>query len=41
MRENALRDLASRAAADPGFLQQGRKDLEDTLTKHGSVERCG
>ena len=35
MRENVLRDLASRAVADPGFLQQSRKDLEGTLTKHG------
>lgn len=35
MRENVLRNLASRAAADPGFLQQARKDLEGTLTKHG------
>jgi hypothetical protein len=35
MRDNVLRDLASRAAADPGFLRQARKDLEGTLTKHG------
>jgi len=35
MRDNVLRDLASRAAADPGFLRQARKDLEGVLTKHG------
>jgi hypothetical protein len=35
MRENVLRDLASRAAADPSFLRQARNDLEGTLTRHG------
>lgn len=35
MRENVLRDLASRAAAEPSFLRQARNDLEGTLTKHG------
>jgi hypothetical protein len=35
MRVNVLRDLASRAAADSGFLQQARQDLQGTLTRHG------
>lgn len=35
MRENVLRDLASRAAKDPAFLRQARKDLEGTLARHG------
>ena len=35
MRKNVLKDLASRAAADPGFLRQARNDLEGTLTKYG------
>jgi hypothetical protein len=35
MRENVLRDLASRAAKDPGFLRQARQDLEGTLVRHG------
>jgi hypothetical protein len=35
VRENLLRDLASRAAKDPAFLRQARKDLEDTLARHG------
>jgi hypothetical protein len=34
MREDVLRDLASRAAVDPRFLRQARKDLKGTLTKH-------
>jgi hypothetical protein len=35
VRENVLRDLASRAATDAEFLRQARKDLEDTLARHG------
>lgn len=35
MRENVLRDLASRATADPNFLRKARKDLEGTLTQQG------
>lgn len=35
MRENVLRDLASRAAKDPEFLSRARKDLESTLAQYG------
>lgn len=35
MRENVLRNLASRAATNPDFLQQARNDLEGTLARHG------
>jgi hypothetical protein len=35
LRENVLRDLASRAANDPEFLMRVRKDLESTLAQHG------
>ena len=35
MREKVLRDLASRAATDAGFLKQARRDLEDTLAGFG------
>ncbi len=35
MRENVLRDLASRAASDPRFLRQTRQDLKGTLARHG------
>ncbi len=35
MRENVLRDLASRAATDPTFLRQARQDLQGTLALHG------
>ena len=35
MRENVLRDLASRAATDPTFLRQARQDLQSTLARHG------
>lgn len=35
LRENVLRDLASRAANDPEFLRRARKDLESTLAQHG------
>jgi hypothetical protein len=35
VRENVLRDLASRAATDPGFLRQARRDLRGTLARHG------
>ena len=35
MRENVLRDLATRAATDPNFLRQARQDLQGSLAKHG------
>jgi hypothetical protein len=35
MREKVLRDLASRAATDAGFLKQARGDLEGTLARLG------
>jgi hypothetical protein len=35
MRENVLRNLASRAATDAGFLKQARRDLEGTLAEFG------
>ena len=35
MRDNVLRDLASRAATDPEFLGRARQDLEGTLVRHG------
>jgi hypothetical protein len=35
MRENVLRNLASRAATDPDFLRQARRDLRGTLARHG------
>ena len=35
MREKVLRDLASRAATDAGFLKQARRDLEGTLVGFG------
>jgi hypothetical protein len=35
MRENVLRDLASRAATEPTFLRQARQDLQGTLARHG------
>ena len=35
MREKVLRDLASRAATDAGFLKQSRRDLEGTLAGFG------
>ncbi len=35
MRENVLRDLASRAATNPDFLRQARHDLQGTLARHG------
>ncbi len=35
MRENVLRDLASRAATNPDFLRQARQDLQGTLARHG------
>ena len=34
LRENVLRDLAGRAATDPEFLRQVRKDLEDALARY-------
>ena len=34
MRETVLSDLASRAATDPVFLRQARKDLEGTLARN-------
>ena len=35
MREDVLRSLAGRAARDPRFLGQMRKDLEATLARYG------
>ena len=35
VRENVLRELASRAAKDPEFLRRARKDLESTLGQYG------
>lgn len=35
MRENVLRDLASRAATHPDFLQHVRHELEGTLVRYG------
>ena len=35
MRENVLRDLAGRAATEPTFLKQARRDLEGTLAGFG------
>jgi hypothetical protein len=35
LREKVLRDLASRAATDAGFLKQARRDLEGTLAGFG------
>lgn len=35
MRETILRDLAARAASDPGFLSGIRKDPERTLAAYG------
>jgi hypothetical protein len=34
MRENVLRNLASRAATDPDLLRQARQDLRGTLARH-------
>jgi hypothetical protein len=35
MRENVLRNLASRAVTDLTFLRQARQDLQGTLARHG------
>ena len=35
MRENVLRNLASRAATDSNFLRQARQDLQGALAQHG------
>ena len=35
LREKVLRDLASRAVTDAGFLKQARQNLESTLARHG------
>ena len=35
MRQKLLRDLASRAATDAGFLKQARRNLEGTLAAFG------
>jgi hypothetical protein len=35
LREKVLRDLASRAATDAGFLRQARRDLKGTLAGSG------
>ena len=34
MRENVLRELASRAAKDPEFLRRAREGLESTLAQY-------
>lgn len=35
MRESVLRDLAEKAAVDPEFLGDARRDLVGTLDRHG------
>src|SRR5215212_4323381 len=35
VRENVLRNLASRAATDPTFLRRARRDLQGTLAGFG------
>jgi hypothetical protein len=35
MREHVLEDLVNRAASDPEFLGQARRDLEGTLAQYG------
>jgi hypothetical protein len=35
LRENVLRELASRLAPNPEFLRQARQDLEGTLARYG------
>jgi hypothetical protein len=35
VRENVVKELASRAAKDPEFLRRARKDLESTLVQYG------
>jgi hypothetical protein len=35
LREYVVRELASRAAKDPEFLRQARKNLESTLAQYG------
>ncbi len=35
MRENVLREMASRTVMDPNFLRQARQNLESTLARHG------
>lgn len=35
MRESVLRDLAEKAATDPEFLGDARRDLVGTLDRHG------
>ena len=35
VRENVLRELASRAATDPEFLERAREDLQGTLARYG------
>jgi hypothetical protein len=35
VRENVLRELASRAATDPEFLERTRENLEGTLARYG------
>ena len=35
MREHVLRELASRAATDPEFLDRARADLDGTLSRYG------
>jgi hypothetical protein len=35
MRDNVLRNLASRAASNPEFLRQARQDFQGTIARHG------
>jgi hypothetical protein len=35
VRENVLRELASRTATDPEFLERASEDLEGTLARYG------
>ena len=35
MRENVIRDLASRAVEDPALLRETRRDLQGALDRHG------
>ena len=35
MRDDLLRNLASRAASNPEFLRQARRDLRGTIARHG------
>jgi hypothetical protein len=35
LRENVLREIASRAVRDPDFLRKARQNLDSTLARHG------